>query len=225
LKEQVKFLEKGLSGLQTAQMQAGTVAALAAALPSFEELRDQVVTAAIDRTCLVDPWPVDDASFAARRAEARGKLNLIAQEIARLVTTIVHEAAALPKKLHAARAFAAAVADVEQQLVRLFPKRFIVETPAAQLAHYPRYLRAIAARLDKLKSDPARDAQRMNEIAQLQAPYLRELAARKGVADPRLEEFRWLLEELRVSLFAQELRTPMPVSAKRLAKVWESLRR
>jgi ATP-dependent helicase HrpA len=225
LKEQVKFLEKGLSGLQTAQIQAGTVAALAAALPSFEELRDQVVTAAIDRTCLVDPWPVDDASFAARRAEARGKLNLIAQEIARLVTTIVHEAAALPKKLHAARAFAAAVADVEQQLVRLFPKRFIVETPAAQLAHYPRYLRAIAARLDRLKSDPARDAQRMNEIAQLQAPYLRELAARKGVADPRLEEFRWLLEELRVSLFAQELRTPMPVSAKRLAKVWESLRR
>jgi ATP-dependent helicase HrpA len=65
----------------------------------------------------------------------------------------------------------------------------------------------------------------MNEVAQLQAPYLRELAARKGVSDPRLEEFRWLLEELRVSLFAQELRTPTPVSAKRLAKVWESLRR
>jgi ATP-dependent helicase HrpA len=110
-------------------------------------------------------------------------------------------------------------------LQRLFPKRFLVMTPAEQLAHYPRYLKAIAARLDKLKSDPARDQQRMSEIAALQTPYLRELSTRKGVADPRLEEFRWLLEELRVSLFAQELRTPVPVSSKRLSKVWESLRR
>jgi ATP-dependent helicase HrpA len=86
-------------------------------------------------------------------------------------------------------------------------------------------LKAIAARLDKLKADPARDAARMNEIAALQAPYLREQLARKGVADPKLDEFRWLLEELRVSLFAQELRTPMPVSVKRLQKVWDSLRR
>ncbi|GIL06754.1 MAG: ATP-dependent helicase [Betaproteobacteria bacterium] len=225
LKEQVKFLEKSLNPLQTTQMQAGTVPALAGALPSFEELRDQVITAAIDRTCLIDPLPTDNASFVARKAEARGRLNLIAQEIARLVTASVQEAAALPKKLNASRAFSAAVADIEQQLARLFPKGFIVDTPAAQLAHYPRYLKAIALRLDKLKSDPARDAQRMNEVAQLQTPFLRELAARKGVADPRLEEFRWLLEELRVSLFAQELRTPVPVSVKRLAKVWESLRR
>jgi len=224
LREQVRYLEKGLNALQTTQMQASTVPALAAAWPSFEELRDQVITAAIDRTCLIDPWPTDNASFVARKTEARGKLNLIAQEIARLVTAIVLEAAALPKKLNAARAFPAAVADIEQQLARLFPRGFIVDTPAAQLAHYPRYLKAIALRLDKLKSDPARDAQRMNEVTQLQTPYLRELAARKGVADPRLEEFRWLLEELRVSLFAQELRTPMPVSVKRLAKVWESLR-
>jgi ATP-dependent helicase HrpA len=56
-------------------------------------------------------------------------------------------------------------------------------------------------------------------------PWLREVAARKGVPDPRLEEFRWLLEELRVSLFAQELRTPMPVSSKRLQKAWDALRR
>lgn len=224
-KEQVKFLEKSLNSLQTVQMQAGTVPALAAAWPSFEELRDQVITAAIDRTCLVEPWPTDNASFVARKSEARGKLSLIAQEVARLVTAIVQEAAALPKKLQAARAFAAAVADIEQQLARLFPKNFIVDTPPAQLAHYPRYLKAIALRLDRLKSDPARDAQRMNEIAPLQTQFLRELAGRKGVADARLDEFRWLLEELRVSLFAQELRTPTPVSVKRLTKVWESLRR
>ncbi len=109
--------------------------------------------------------------------------------------------------------------------MRLFPRGFVAATAPAQLAHYPRYLKAIALRLDKIKADPERDAQRMAQIAALQTPYLRELAARKGQADPRLQDFRWLLEELRVSLFAQELRTPMPVSVKRLQKVWDSLRR
>jgi ATP-dependent helicase HrpA len=225
LKEQVKFLEKNLASLQTTQMQAGTVSALAKALPNFETLREAIVTAALDRTALADPWPKDRASFVARKDDTRGKLTLIAQEIARLVTAIVQDAAVLPKKLNGVKSHGAVVADIEAQLMRLFPAGFIADTPPAQLAHYPRYLKAIAARLDKLKADPARDAARMNEIAALQAPYLREQLARKGVADPKLDEFRWLLEELRVSLFAQELRTPMPVSVKRLQKVWDSLRR
>jgi len=225
LKEQVRFLEKSLTSLQTTQMQAGTIPALAAASPNFEELREQVVASAIERTCLVEPWPADNVAFATRRDDARGKLNLIAQEVARLVTAIVQEVASIPKKLNALRTFPGAVADVEQQLTRLFPRNFIVDTAPAQLAHYPRYLKAIAGRLDKLKADPARDAARMSEIVPLQTALLREVAARKGVVDPRLEEFRWLLEELRVSLFAQELRTPVPVSAKRLSKAWESLRR
>ncbi|MEF9943735.1 MAG: DUF3418 domain-containing protein, partial [Burkholderiaceae bacterium] len=225
LKEQVKFLEKSLNSLQTTQMQAGTVPAIAAAVTSFEDLRDQVVTAAIDRTALIEPWPTDNASFAARKSDARGKLNLIAQEVARLVAAIVTEAAAIPKKMNGLKGFPAAIADVEAQMKALFPHRFIVDVPPAQLSHYPRYLKAILARLDKLKNEPARDQARMAELVQLATPFQRELAARKGVIDPRLTEFRWLLEELRVSLFAQELRTPMPVSVKRLQKVWESLRR
>jgi ATP-dependent helicase HrpA len=225
LKEQVKFIEKSLAPLQTVAMQSGTVPALAAALPSFEVLRGEVVDAALDRTALAVPWPADRGSFLARRDEARGRLSLIAQEVARLLTAIVQEAAALSKKLAAARAFGPACADVGEQLVRLFPRGFVAATAPAQLAHYPRYLKAIALRLDKIKADPERDAQRMAQIAALQMPYLRELAARKGQADPRLQDFRWLLEELRVSLFAQELRTPMPVSVKRLQKVWDSLRR
>ena len=225
LKEQVKFIDKSLAGLQTTAMQAGTVPALAAAVPSFEALRGEVVDAALDRTALAEPWPNDRASFLVRRDEARGKLALIAQEVARLVTTIAQEAASLPKKLGAARSFSAACADIEQQLARLFPRGFIAATAPTQLAHYPRYLKAIALRLEKIKGDPTRDAQRVAEIALLQTPYLRELASRKGQSDARLDEFRWLLEELRVSLFAQELRTPMPVSVKRLQKVWDALRR
>jgi ATP-dependent helicase HrpA len=225
LREQLKFLEKSLAGLQTTQMQAGMVPALTAAFAGFEAMREQVLVAAIDRTCLVDPCPTDRASFVARKDEARAKLSLIAQEIARLLGTIVAEAAALPKKMNGARGFAAAISDIEQQLQRLFPRNFVVDVPAGQLAHYPRYLKAIALRLDKIKDDPARDTQRLQEVAALQVPWLREVAARKGVPDPRLEDFRWLLEELRVSLFAQELRTPMPVSSKRLQKAWEALQR
>ena len=121
LRDQLKFLEKTLASLQTTQMQAGTVPALTTAFPSFEQMREQVVVAALDRTCLVEPWPRDRAGFLARSDEARGKLSLIAQEIARLLTTIVAEAAGLPKKMNAVRGFPAAIADIEQQLARLFP--------------------------------------------------------------------------------------------------------
>ena len=95
----------------------------------------------------------------------------------------------------------------------------------AALAHLPRYLKGVHMRLDKWRADPARDAQRLAELRPLEQRYLRALAERKGQPDARLDEFRWLLEELRVSLFAQELRTPQPVSVKRLEKAWDQLQR
>jgi ATP-dependent helicase HrpA len=103
------------------------------------------------------------------------------------------------------------------------PKRFLAITPWAQLQHVPRYLKAIVMRLDKQRADPARDAQRLAELRPLEQRWLRRVIERKGTADARLDEYRWLLEELRVSLFAQELRTPQPVSAKRLQRVWEQI--
>jgi ATP-dependent helicase HrpA len=122
-----------------------------------------------------------------------------------------------------ARPYPAAAADVARQLEDLMPAGWIGRTPAGQLAHLPRYLKAIALRIDKLRADPARDERLLAELAALQAPWRRALAQRRGQADPRLEEFRWLLEELRVSLFAQELRTPTPVSVKRLQKAWQAI--
>ena len=116
-----------------------------------------------------------------------------------------------------------ATADAAQQLQRLMPKRFLAVTPWPQLQHFARYLKAIVLRLDKLRADPARDAQRLAELRPQEQRYWRLLAERKGAADERMLEFRWLLEELRVSLFAQELRTPQPVSVKRLEKAWSQL--
>jgi ATP-dependent helicase HrpA len=221
LRTQIAALEKGFKSLAPVQMRAMALAPMR----QLEPLGEQIVTAALDRACLAEPWPQDRESFARRKEEARGRLSLVAQELARLATQIVDEAAAAARKLAGLRGADAARADMEQQMVRLLGRAFVVDTPAESLAHLPRYLKAIGLRVDKLRSDPLRDAQRQREIAPLQALWQRELAARKGQADARLEEFRWLLEELRVSLFAQELRTPSPVSVKRLEKFWSALQR
>ncbi|WP_321808654.1 ATP-dependent RNA helicase HrpA [Burkholderia sp. BCC1993] len=218
LKEPIKFLEKNLPGLREMAMQYMS-------LGTQDELRDQLIDTALDRACLQDPLPDDDASFHARRDEGRSRLNLLAQEIARLVGQILAEYAGLAKKLAQAKPFAQAHADLQQQLAALVGKRFVIDTPYVQLAHFPRYLKGIALRIDKLKADPARDAKQSGELLPLVQQYQRAVSQRGGVADPRLAEFRWLLEELRISLFAQELRTPMPVSVKRLHKVWESMQR
>jgi len=137
---------------------------------------------------------------------------------------LVEYAAAL-RKLKDARPAKEVADDVQAQLQRLVPKRFVAATPWAQLQHLPRYLKGVVLRLDKLRADPARDAQRLAELRPVEQRYLRTLADRKGAVDARLAEYRWLLEELRVSFFAQELRTPQPVSVKRLDKAWEQLTR
>ncbi|QCP49195.1 ATP-dependent RNA helicase HrpA [Trinickia violacea] len=218
LREPIKYLEKNLPGLREMAMQFMP-------LGTQEELRDQLIDTALDRACLQDPLPDDDASFHARRDEGKSRLNLLAQEIARLVGQILADYAAAAKKLVQAKPFAAAYTDLQSQLNALIGKRFVLDTPYAQLAHFPRYLKGIALRVDKLKADPARDTRQAAELLPLVQHYQRALSQRGGVPDPRLAEFRWLLEELRISLFAQELRTPMPVSIKRLHKVWESMQR
>ncbi|WP_408425595.1 ATP-dependent RNA helicase HrpA [Paraburkholderia fungorum] len=218
LKEPIKYLEKNLPGLREMAMQfmpRGTQ----------EELRDQLIDTALDRACLQDPLPADEVSFHTRRDEGRSRLTLLAQEISRLVGQILSEYASATKKLVQAKSFTAAYADMQNQLDGLIGKRFVVDTPYPQLAHFPRYLKGIALRVDKLKADSARDARQFAEFHPLLQSYQRAVAQRGGVLDPRLSEFRWLLEELRISLFAQELRTPMPVSVKRLYKVWESMQR
>jgi len=129
------------------------------------------------------------------------------------------------KKLPAFKVYAAAVTDIQAQLKRLMGKNFLADTPFERLQHYPRYFKGIQVRLDKLKTNPARDAQLMADYAPLWTNYERRAIqlAKLGAADPQIEQFRWLLEELRISLFAQELRTPVPVSVKRLQKQWEGI--
>ena len=216
LKDALKYLEKNIPDLQkmaVAYMPLGTL----------EELREQIIDVALDRAFLLEPLPASEADFKRRLDEGRGRLTLIANEVGRLAGTILVEYAAAVRKVKDTKNAPDTTADCAQQLQRLMPKRFIAATPWTQLQHFARYLKAVVLRLDKLRADPARDAAKLADLRPQEQRYWRLVAERKGVVDERMAEFRWLLEELRVSFFAQELRTPQPVSVKRLDKVWAQL--
>lgn len=216
LSDALKYLARNIPDLQR-------MAAAYMALGTSEELREQIVEAALDRAFLAEPWPTERGQFTRRLEEGRPRLNLIAGEVARACATVLAEYAGAARKLRDARPSKGVADDITAQLARLVGKRFVANTPSLQLAHLPRYLKAVTLRLDKLRSDPARDARLMAQVQPLEQAYMRLLAQRKGKPDARLDEFRWLLEELRVGLFAQELRTAQPVSVKRLERIWSQV--
>ncbi|MFM9971173.1 MAG: ATP-dependent RNA helicase HrpA [Burkholderiales bacterium] len=226
LKEQAKFIEKNLPGLQALALQY-------APLGDAAHLRAQLLEAAFDRACLGEPWPRTRAEFERRRDEGRSRVTLIAQEIARLAGAIFTEYQSLQKKLAAcAKGYPAACRDIEESTARLLAKGFLSATPYERLQHFPRYLKAAGQRLEKMRAagqdGATRDGRAMVELASVLTAWQREtLKQQKAGAAPdaQLDQFRWLLEELRVQLFAQELKTPVPVSAKRLQKMWQAMQR
>jgi ATP-dependent helicase HrpA len=119
----------------------------------------------------------------------------------------------------------ASLSDMRQQLDLLIYPGFVSDTPPDRLSHLPRYLRAVEIRLDKLAENPKRDLQLAAEVTPLWEKYLRRCEAEKNIYPPNreLQNFRWLLEEFRVSLFAQQLGATETVSVKRLEKIWKAL--
>lgn len=216
IRDALKYLEKNIPDLQ--KMAVGYMP-----LGTQEELREQIINVAIDRAFLQEPLPADAQQFKQRVQDGRGRLTLIANEVARMAAGVLQEYMAAVRKIKDTKNAPEATADAQQQLQKLVPKNFIAIAPWAQLGHYARYLKAITARLDKYRADPARDVAKLKELQPLEQRYWRLVAERKGQEDARMQEYRWMLEELRVSFFAQELRTPYPVSSKRLDKVWQQL--
>lgn len=178
---------------------------------------------ALEATALQEPWPQNEETFKARREDVKGRLTLMAGEVVRLLSTIVAEAAPIMGKLKKLSDIPAINEDIQNEFQWLFKPGFLENVPLSQLQHYPRYMKAIQYRLDRYRDDPMRDYSRQQEIAQLRIKWQRAVIARRGQLDPQLEDFGWLLQELRVSLFAQQLRTPMPVSVKRLERIWSMI--
>jgi ATP-dependent helicase HrpA len=218
LREQMKQLEKNLPGFNEFALQARPVM-------SPDVLRQDLLLAIADRAFLGDdPLPRDEREFARQRERARARLPAVAQGYCRLAAEIFAAYHALNQRLNG-KLPAPLVADIRAQLAALVVAQLFSLTPWERLQHIPRYLKAIGQRLDKYPGNAERDLRHTTELAAWWRRYREKLDAQQksGRIDPRLIDFRWMLEEMRVSLWAQGLRTPYPVSWKRLEKAWQEL--
>ena len=223
-KETLKALQKQLPGIRELGL-------LFINVGSVDNLIEQILNLAVERAFLMDPLPTSASLFESRLQEGKPRLALIAQEISRHALNALQAYADLQKKLPQAKAAStAAHADIQTQIQGLVFPKFVSDIPYMQLVHLPRYLKGVAMRIDKLRANPSRDAQCQKDWESVQRPWQKLLQGSKGsasyamVEDQALQDFRWQLEELRVALYAQELKTPTPMSLKRLEKVLTSLR-
>ncbi|CAK0753754.1 ATP-dependent RNA helicase HrpA [Gammaproteobacteria bacterium] len=186
-------------------------------------LKQEILTAALDAAFLADDADIRDAAtFQARLIAGRARLEPTAAEISRLITAILDDyhqvTIEICKDVPARRE---SYEDLRSQLNSLIYPGFIATTPIARLRHYPRYLKAMVLRLEKMRDQPTRDRERLAEIAPWWARFLER--TRADIHHPKLEELRWMLEEWRISLFAQEIKTAIPVSEKRVEKAWTGI--
>eukprot|EP00752_Nemacystus_decipiens_P014106 g12542.t1 len=192
-------------------------------------LRDQLVLLMTDRAFLFDNAKItDEEAFITRQRVGLQRLDPVEREVQRVVGPVIE--AAQRARLAVERAdFSSAPyaqADLRIQLDNLLKPRFLIETPWARLASYPRYLAAVERRLDKLKRGGAsQDASAFKQVADAWNRYAKAATAlhEQGGYDPELVQFRWLIEELRVSLFAQDLGTSEKVSPQRLDHQWDKV--
>ena len=223
-KDTLKALQKQLPGIRELGL-------LFINIGSVDGLIEQILNLALERAFMSEPLPVNVVQFTERLQAGKPRLALIAQEISRHTLNALQAHADLQKKMASAKASsAAAYADMQTQMQGLVFPKFLAQIPYGQIVHLPRYLKAIAMRIDKLRSNPSRDAQCQKDWESVARPWQKLLQGSKGSAsyamteDQALQDFRWQLEELRVALYAQELKTPSPMSLKRLEKVLASLR-
>jgi ATP-dependent helicase HrpA len=216
----MKQLGKGLPGFTQYALQLRNVM-------SPDDLHEDLLTAIADRAFIgEDALPRSNAEFMALKQRARTRLPAVTEASTRLMQAIAAEYQPLVAKLGSLPPpLARLKREIEEQLGRLLYKHFVSRTPWDRLQHLPRYLKALRLRLEKYPSSVERDTRSAQAVQQLWARWEERVAAerKQGRASAGLEEFRWLIEELRVSLFAQELKTPFPVSVKRLEKIWNEL--
>ncbi len=217
LKEHVKQLPKAVPGFQQLAIQLR-------GLGNSDMLMDDLVDCICNRAFLGDDEaPRTKKAFDEQKTRAKVRLPSVRDGAVRALTEITAEYTAVAPLAHKPGPIAH---ELKAQLARLVYPGFMSGTPWEQLPRVPLYLRAIKLRLEKKRSaNPTRDAQRADEVTAFEARYQAELDKwqRDGRDTAPLLPVRWMIEEWRISLFAQELRTPYPISLKRLNKVWDDL--
>lgn len=222
--DRVKHLQRYLPGIDAMCLRYAVIG-------SGDELRRDLLALSADRALFGDDAVVirrrDD--FVSRAETAWQRLSEASREVCDVVGQTLELHQSLQRRLGqvAAPLLAANVADIRRHLEALLSRGFVATTPWAWLKHFPRFLKAADLRLTKLQSAGlTRDTQAMSQVSPLWKKYVdrRELHEFQGVEDANLSTYRWLIEELRVSLFAQELKTSQPVSVKRLEQLFADVR-
>ena len=215
LKEQVKDLNKGIQGFTQAAMLLKHINA--------DTLRDDLTQAVCDRAFIgEDELPRNEKAFKEQIKRARSRLPAVKEALSRYL----QETAAAYAELNGKLGKHPLTHLMRQRLQTLLAPGFATRTPWAQWPRLPIYLKAMTLRLEKYSSNPARDAAREADIQELEQMWQEKtdgLVKQGQPVSDDLAAFKWMIEELRVSLFAQELKTPYPVSVKRLLKEWEGL--
>ena len=212
LKEQVKDLNKGIQGFTQAAMLLKHINA--------DTLRDDLTQAVCDRAFIgEDELPRNEKAFKEQIKRARSRLPAVKEALSRYL----QETAAAYAELNGKLGKHPLTHLIRQRLQTLLATGFATRTPWAQWPRLPIYLKAMTLRLEKYSGNPARDAAREADIQELEQMWQEKtdgLVKQGQPVSDDLAAFQWMIEELRVSLFAQELKTPYPVSVKRLQKEW-----
>ena len=222
LKEQMKQLEKSLPNFNQYALTLRNVL-------SPDDLREDMIRAIADRAFIgEDELPRSNADFMKLKQRARTRLPAVTEAVARQVQAIATEYQLLTQKQGQMAATANRLKrDLEQQVGLLVYKGCFSQTPWEYLQHIPRYLKALRLRIEKHPANPDRDGKNAGSVGLIWQKWQDKINALNSAhldIPQNLQEFRWLIEELRVSLFAQELKTPFPVSIKRLEKIWADMR-
>ncbi len=221
LKEQIKQLEKGLPNFNQ-------FALLLRNIVSVDDLREDMIAAIADRAFIgEDDLPRNNDAFMKLKQRARARLPAVTESITRQAQVIASEyQAVLNQQAKMPATVNRLKRDVESQIGLLVYKGCFMQTPWEYLQHVPRYLKALKLRIEKQPANPERDGKNAASVGLLWQRWqdkINALNAAHQDIPQALREYRWLIEELRVSLFAQELRTPFPVSIKRLEKTWHDV--
>jgi len=225
--DSVKYLHKNLPNIQQMCMHYVNVAPAPfkehqtnKIQTPAEQLKTDLISVAFDRCFLLGQDAIHSkVDFEQRLQQKRGDLINIASDLAKQVAKPLAEYHIIAKRLSGKLPLAAlsAVKDLREQLNHLLYQGFVHHTPDDVLKRLPMYFQAIGQRLDKLSSDPTRDQQWMTEINPHWQRYLHNIDKQTSA---EFEHYRWMIEEFRISLFAQGVKTAYSVSAKRLDKQW-----
>jgi len=218
LKQQIKFLRRSIPDIQNLCLKYSDFG-------SCDSLKSEIIDKAVDEVFLYEEIS-SEREFNERIEAGKSKLVGRVESWGLLLTTILDEYRAIKKLMkRPAMSQLDMVADIQQQLGHLFSENFITGTDSEWLREYPRYLTAVKKRFEKSKTNVTRDRQLRIQYAALWDEYSKRQASleKQHIDSSQLNHYRWMLEEYRVSLFAQELKTKFPVSEKRLKTYWNEL--